>query len=71
MALGEAAVPTKLNQQHLIMEVTISFAPMSKLEAKVKRKRTLSITKNFAELKRPGQRCERALCSLPFKMKRR
>ena len=71
MALGEAAVPMKLNRQHLIMETTISFAPMSRLEAKVKRKRTLSTTKDFAKLKRLGQRCERALCSLPFKVKLR
>ena len=52
MALGEAAVPMKLNRQHLIMETTISFAPMSRLEAKVKRKRTLYTTKDFAKLKR-------------------
>ena len=49
MALGEAAMPMKLKRQHLIMEMMISFALMTKLEAKVKRKRTLSITKDLAK----------------------
>ena len=56
MALGEAAVPMKLNRQHLIMETTISFAPMSRLEAKVKRKRTLYTTKDFAKPKAMGRK---------------